>query len=70
MTVTKTDRECPESVSGHDINGTTDGTCTWCGRRVVARLPRAKLPRDYRTDLDLAYRQFYDPDWGNDSWDV
>jgi hypothetical protein len=28
------------------------------------------LGRAYRTELDLAYRQFYDPDWGTGPYDV
>lgn len=64
------DRSCPESVRGHDIGGTIDGTCTWCGKKVGRALPRPNLGRDYRTELDLEYRRVYDPDWGNDPYDV
>jgi hypothetical protein len=64
------DRECPESVSGHDTGGTRDGTCTWCGKKVGRAAPMPKLGHDYRTELDLEYRRMYDPDWGNDPYDA
>jgi len=70
-TLAVVDTSCPESVRGHDNNGRTDGRCTWClrpfGRRAT---PPVDLGRSYRTDADLAYRRFYDPDWGSDRYDV
>lgn len=56
--------ECPESVSGHDIGGTTDGSCAWCGRRIDQPRPRPRLPFGYVTELDEAYGRHWDPDWG------
>ncbi len=61
--------DCTESVSGHDVGGTTNGTCAWCGKKVDFQ-PRPSLPADYRTEQDTAYRRMYDPDYGNDPFDI
>lgn len=62
---------CPESVRGHDDGGRTDGRCTWCqqptGRPALRPI---ELGNGYRTEMDLAYRRFYDPDWGSDRYDT
>ena len=65
-----THSECPESVSGHDTGGRRDGKCVWCLRQVDAPPPCPELGRGHRTDLDLAYRRTYDPDWGTDARDT
>ncbi len=61
--------ECPLSISGHDEGG-RDGRCTWCGQRINVPVPRPELGEGYRTELDLAYRRHYDPDYGSDPYDV
>jgi hypothetical protein len=52
------------------VGGTTDGTCAWCHRRIDPTPARPELPANYRTELDLEYRRHYEPDWGDDPYDV
>lgn len=53
---------CSGSVSGHDVGGTTDGTCTWCGVQID---PRPRRPRvTGQTEMGQEYRRHYDPDYG------
>jgi hypothetical protein len=59
---------CPDSVSGHAQNDRS-GRCAWCGYQVDPPCPMPRLGSGYRTDLDLAYRRAYDPDWGTDPHD-
>lgn len=60
-------QECPESVSGHRAG--TDGSCTWCGKKNVARaMPRPGITRP--TDADQEYRRHYDPDYGTKKGDT
>lgn len=61
---------CTQGVSGHDTDGTADGTCAWCGRQVDRRPPSPTLPRGYRTEMEMEYRRYYVPDWGDDIRDV
>ena len=61
--------KCPGSVSGHDSGGTTDGSCTWCGKKGVGRpaeKPRVTPP----TKADQEYRRHYDPDYGTGDKDT
>jgi hypothetical protein len=53
--------ECPESVSGHDTGGRTDGRCTWCRARIDPPAPR---PEGFPVSaLTNAYGYYYDPDY-------
>lgn len=61
--------ECPESVSGHAHNDRS-GNCAWCGRRIDPPVPMPRMPPGYRTELDTAYRQHWDPDWGAGPYDA
>lgn len=62
---------CPASATHtHDEGSRRDGRCTWCEHRFTAPAPRPRLGENYRTELDLAYRRTYDPDYGTDYWDV
>jgi len=60
--------ECSGSVTGH---GLTDvrGRCPWCERKIEGTLPRRDL-RSWRTEMDVEYRRFYDPDFGDDPLDA
>ena len=61
---------CPVSAGrSHDEGSRRDGRCTWCQYRFRAPAPMPSLSR-VRTVADLAYRRFYDPDWGTDVRDV
>lgn len=59
---------CQSSVTGHRSGA--DGRCVWCERRVDPPVPRPELGQSYRTELDLAYRYVYDPDYGDDPYDT
>jgi len=58
---------CAGSVTGH---GRTDvyGRCPWCSRQVDAPTPRPNLS-GWRSEDDVEYRRFYDPDFGLDPKD-
>ena len=57
---------CPEAAFG-EHNTDVHGTCRWCGKRYVDRpVPRPeRFGRDGHDDSELgvAYRYFYDPDY-------
>jgi hypothetical protein len=59
--------KCPEAIGWHDAG--RDGRCHWCGRKVERAAPRPRGPFD-PTGMDLAYRYFFDPDFGRDKEDV
>ena len=61
-------RECRGSVTGHAQNDMS-GRCCWCGVRVDPPMPMPDL-RSWRTELDRAYRQYYDPDFGDHPYDL
>jgi len=46
------------------------GRCRWCGRLGVDSAYPAPRPTGVRTNLDLAYSYYYDPDFGSDRLDV
>lgn len=58
---------CPEAIGWHQVDAR--GRCRWCRRRIE---PPSPCPtRGFaRTTADLAYRYFYDPDFGTDKDDV
>jgi hypothetical protein len=60
--------ECSGSVTGHGQSDRS-GLCCWCGRRVDPPMPMPRLGPGYRTELDVAYRTYYDPDYGTDPHD-
>lgn len=55
---------CSGSVTGHDCGGTTDGTCTWCGRQIDAPPPKPRAQSFEPTELREAYDYHHDPDYG------
>jgi len=59
--------QCPQAIGWHQID--VRGRCHWCRRPVG---PPAPCPtRGFtRTKADLAYRYFYDPDFGTNKDDV
>jgi hypothetical protein len=59
---------CPESISGTHNEPNAQGLCTWCGRRIAGRA--SKPQRTPVSELTLAYRYSYDPDFGSDRDDV
>lgn len=59
---------CPETIHGHHSEPNSSGNCLFCGKNIYKR-SRPLPPLDYRSELDLAYHYFYDPDFGNDRTD-
>jgi hypothetical protein len=60
---------CPASVSAtHDED--RRGVCAWCGRRTGPPQPRPAPNPRIKSDLDLAYSYYWDPDFGTDRADV
>ena len=55
--------DCPETVYGQHDEG-RDGCCIYCRRRIGAPTPRPTHFLGGTTELDLAYDQVYDPDYG------
>lgn len=54
---------CPEAAGMGDHGPLTSaGHCPWCGRKVAA--PALRPRRFAVSNLTLAWRRFYDPDWG------
>jgi hypothetical protein len=62
------DVHCPESITGHDAG--RDGRCMFCRRRVREPVPRPARFNSGRTELDIWYGRFYDPDYGSRRDDV
>jgi hypothetical protein len=59
--------KCPEAIGWHQVD--TRGRCHWCRHQVEPPEPRPqRLPISDTTIL--AYRYFYDPDFGVDRDDV
>lgn len=57
--------ECSGSVSGHDAGGTTDGSCTWCGRSNINTLGPVNRAQSFEpTELRETYDYYHDPDFG------
>lgn len=56
-------RQCPESIAIHqsDING----NCIFCGRHIEAPVGPFVPTPDIESELNLAYKYYYDPDYGN-----
>jgi len=53
---------CPESLGLHSpLDG--DGRCSWCEQKVGSAQPAPPLER-WVSVLWLAYRYYYDPDYG------
>lgn len=59
---------CPESISGHSAD--KDGRCYWCKRKIDSKMPKPDPIYGVRSELDLAYEYYYDPDWGGRRYDV
>lgn len=66
MTATEKRRECPEAFRHGPADGA--GRCPWC-RAKYASAMKVCSPRT-QSDLTVAYRRFYDPDWGSDIADA
>lgn len=60
---------CPESLTGVHSEPNTSGNCVYCAK-FLGRRQRHAPPTNYRSELDLAYHYFYDPDYGNDRSDA
>lgn len=59
---------CPGAVHGrHDED--RDGRCHWCRRKMGPAQPRPD-PEPVQSDLILAYRYYFDPDFGANRADV
>lgn len=52
---------CPESVSGRHNDPDAYGKCNWCNRKIASKRQFVKDP-GIRSNLDLAYDYFYNPD--------
>jgi len=61
--------DCQESFYG-DHDESRDGKCHWCGRRVGSGTPRQHSHFYQKSEIDLAYNYYYDPDFGSDRKDV
>lgn len=61
--------DCPEAAYGYHSSERRDGTCAYCGRRLSGPLPRPTRWGHLRSNLDDAYRRYWDPDWGSGAYD-
>lgn len=52
-------------------HGPTDsyGKCPFCGEKVERTAIRPNTRTDEPSELEMAYKRFYDPDWGTDRLD-
>lgn len=56
--------DCAESVSGHHSPLDARGHCDWCGRKVGAAVSPPPPSRYEVSELEEAYQEHYNPDWG------
>lgn len=57
-------KRCPDTVYGEHSLLDNHGKCSWCGKIVGFSSPK---PKSFPTsNLEDAYRYFYDPDYGYD----
>lgn len=59
----RTEQLCEDTVSGRHSPLDAYGRCSWCGRKVEAKM-QIPLTPGVRNDLDEAYELYYDPDYG------
>lgn len=55
--------DCPEALCHGPADGA--GRCPWCHRKYTHANARPVHNHRHPSALTLAYRRFYDPDWGS-----
>jgi len=60
---------CPEAAGLMDHMLDRRGYCEWCGQRLGAGTPKPP-PSRCKSDTELAYGYFWDPDFGESPLDV